>query len=131
MRRRVRWSFAARHCALNEPESAPSILVPWVGLAGAALGWLLTNQVALSVASLRCGDFAPVLTVAVGLAGCAISAPAALLAYSQTQHPSAAMRMVARIGLVAAASVTAFILFQTVRDVAEPSCIKPNAPLVA
>lgn len=107
------------------------MLLPWVGLTGAVLGWLLTSQVALSVASLRCGDFAPVLTVAIGLAGCAISMPSALVAYSQTGYPSFAMRVIARIGLVAAASVTVFIVFQTVRDIIQPSCIKPTAPLVA
>lgn len=109
---------------MSEKRGILGHLLPWLGLAGGAIGWTLAHQIGSNTIfdDCRTGDAPFVLLV--GFAGLAIAAAGGIVSFGLWRRGDASegRRFVALISALLAALATFAIILQSVAALILPDC---------
>jgi len=101
-------------------------LLPWAGLIGGALGWVLSHQIGSTLIQDQCRAGGPLTMALLGLLGLAIAAIGAFFSWRlwrRQDEAQATRTFLAGLGLLAAALFSVAILFQTIAGFIIPRCL--------
>jgi hypothetical protein len=102
---------------------ARELLLPWAALAGAALGWFLSQQTGSDLVFIHCGAASPLAILLIGLVALALVLAGAWLSWRIGRRgDDEPRRFVAWIGLLTAALLGLAIIVQTAAAFIIPRC---------